>query len=178
MKGVGQEITRRAYVAALAVGVVDEDVEHRHPAELVGVLVDEGDLAVLGVEAVEHVAPVGRDLTGGDESDGRVLRVRIPPDLHHAFAVRAVAQDRRRDDVPAGRLGDQERRTLAVGQRAVGEVPQRSLAPDGLVDGLHTVDLGQERRVGGGHDPALRHELALRERVQLVCRHDLRVRGA
>ena len=47
---------------------------------------------------------------------------------------RAIAQDGRRDDAPAGRLRDEERGDLAVRQGPVREVPERSLEGDRLVD--------------------------------------------
>ena len=98
----------RQQVAALAVGVVDDGVEDRHPAQ-VGV-----------VAAGQH---------------GQVdLLVDVDPQLAHAGPERPVAEDRRRHDVPAGGGADLVRGDLAVGQRAVGEVPQRPLARDGLVD--------------------------------------------
>jgi hypothetical protein len=71
---------------------------------------------------------------------------------------RPVAQQRRRDDVPAGRLRDQEAGDLAAGQRAVREVPQRPLAAHRLVDALqlHAVgaDRAEQRRVRGVDEPA------------------------
>ena len=47
------------------------------------------------------------------------------------------------------------RRDLPVGERAVGEVPERALPRDRLVDDLDAVDLAEERGVGGRHDPAV-----------------------
>ena len=51
-------------------------------------------------------------------------------------AERAVAHHRRRHDVPAAGLRHLVGGDLAAGQRAVGEVPQRPLAADRLVDAL------------------------------------------
>ena len=71
----------------------------------------------------------------GTRSTGSCAGVRLPPGLHHAGARRAVAAEHgRRHDVPAERLGDDVRRDLAAGQRAVGEVPQRPLPRHRLVD--------------------------------------------
>ncbi len=60
---------------------------------------------------------------------------------------------------------------LAVGQGAVREVPQRTLAGHRLVDDPDAVDLAHEGRVGGGHHPALENDLA-------PLRHHLRGAGA
>jgi hypothetical protein len=49
---------------------------------------------------------------------------------------------------------------LAVGQRAVREVPQRALPRDRLVDDPRSRDLAEEGGVGGRHDPAVEDELA------------------
>ena len=57
---VAVAVGHRQHVAALAVGVVDHDVEDRHPAQRRGVLVDERDRLVAVVDAVEDVPPAGR----------------------------------------------------------------------------------------------------------------------
>ena len=93
-------------VAALAVGVVDHDVERGHPAELVAVVLEQREVVVLGIVLDEP--------------------------LHAADAGRSVAQHRVGDDVPAERVGDLVRRDLAVTQRAAREVPERPLARCGL----------------------------------------------
>ena len=151
------------HVAALAVGVVDDDVEHRHPPERVGVLVDQRDRGVVLVDPVEDVAEAGRQDPLGDDRHRLLVGVGLPPQLHHPRAVGPVAAQRRRDDVPPGGLGDQVGGDLTVGEGAVGEVPQRPLARDRLVDDLDGVDLADERGVGGGHDPPVEHQLAVDE---------------
>ena len=61
------------------------------------------------------------------------------------------------------RLGDEVRRLLALGERAVREVPQRPLPRDRLVDDPALVDLADEGRVGRRHHPAVEGELAGQE---------------
>ena len=56
------------------------------------------------------------------------VRVDLDERLDHALAERPVAQDRRRDDAPADRLGHVPGGHLAAGQRPVGEVVERPLA--------------------------------------------------
>ena len=97
-------------VPALAVGVVDDDVEDRHPAQRRGVLVDQRDRLVVAVDAVEDVPPAVGHLALGDQRHRLLVRVGLLPELHHARAVRPVAQPGRGDDVPAERLGDEVRR--------------------------------------------------------------------
>ena len=53
---------------------------------------------------------------------------------------------------------------LALGQRAVGEVPQRALPRDRLVDDRGAADLADERGVRRGHHPTVEHQLAVDER--------------
>src|SRR4051794_31296410 len=77
-------VGHRGHVAALAVGVVDDGVEDRHPAQLRGVLVHERHDLVAVVEALEHVAePVGH--VGVAHQGDRLLdRVGLLPQLDHA----------------------------------------------------------------------------------------------
>ena len=103
-------VGHRDDVAALAVGVVHDRVEHRHPAQ-------------------------GRVVAAHERRQVDVV-VAVDPELHHARAERALAQHGRRHDPPAGRLRDQEGRDLAAGERAVGEVPERPLPRHRLVDAL------------------------------------------
>ena len=53
-------------------------------------------------------------------------------------------------DRPAARVGDQRRGDLPIGQRAVGEVPQRSLEADRLVDRRDLQRTGPEAAIEGG----------------------------
>jgi hypothetical protein len=119
---------------------------------------------VVAVDAVEDVEVPGRHHALGHERDRRLLLVRLLPALHHARAVRPVAQPGLGDDVPAQRLRDDVRRELAVGEGAVREVPERPLPRDGLVDHADAVDLADEGGVRGGHDPAVQDQLAGRTR--------------
>ena len=153
----------RQHVAALAVGVVDHGVEDHHPPERAGVLVDEGDVVVAVVDAVEDVQPP-RPL-GQRPHDGHGLLVvgGLLPDLHHPGAVGPVTQERQRHDVPAEGLGHQVGGPLAVGEGAVGEVPQRPLPRDRLVDHGRAAHVADEGRVGRRHHPAVQRQLAAEE---------------
>ena len=101
-----------------------------------------GDLYGRSMEALmEHYDPVTNrppvHVPLGHQVDRVLARVRLAPGLHHPEAGRRVAaQHGRRHDVPAERLGHDVRRHLPAGQRAVGEVPQRPLPRDRLVDAL------------------------------------------
>ena len=136
-------------VATLAVGVVDEHVEPGELAEPVLVLVEQREVVLVGIVV--------------DEA------------LHRPIAERAVAQDRERARCPTRALGQLVGRDLALAQRALREVPERSLAPARLVDRgqLHAVDLrlheeGGVRRVPHAPDDL---ELGRAERgPQLVGR--------
>src|SRR4029077_352842 len=73
---------------------------------------------------------------------------------HRADSQRAVAQYGERHDVPAERVGELERGDLALAERALREVPQRTFTAARLVDRgeLRAVDLrlhekGRVRRV-------------------------------
>ena len=79
-------------MAALAVGVVDHDVERGHAPERVDVLLEQREVVLLGIVL--------------DEA------------LHHPDAGRAVAQHRVGNDVPTERLRHLERGDLAMTQRA------------------------------------------------------------
>ena len=106
-------VERAQAVPALAVGVVDHDVERGHAAELVAVVVEQREVVLFGIVLDEP--------------------------LHHPDAGRAVAQHRVGHDVPAERLRHLARRDLAMAQRAAREVPQRALAALRLVDREHLV---------------------------------------
>src|SRR3972149_4850599 len=111
-------------VAPLAIGVVDHRVE-------------EGD------------APQPRG-AGAERLDEVHLRVRLDPLLGHPGTQGAgLAERGRRNHVPSGGLRDEVCGHLAVGERAVGEVPQRPLPGDGLVD---AADPGAAAR-GGAAPP-------------------------
>ena len=85
-----------------------------------------------------------------------------------------VAEDRDRHDVPAGRLRDEVGGHLAMGEGAVGEVPEWRLAGDRLVDAADLshrrrparrlgVEPGEadERRVRGVDEPTVELELSM-----------------
>ena len=61
-------------------------------------------------------------------------RVVVDEQLHRADALRSVALDGRRDDVPAEGARELVGRDLASVERVQREVAQRALAPRGLVD--------------------------------------------
>ena len=99
----------RQQVAGLPIGVVEDRVEHRDPAQS-------------QVVAVDHVDDVR-------------LGVGIDPLLEHALAVRSFAEQRGRDDAPPERLRHEVGRDLAPGQRPDREVEQRTLTDRRLPDG-------------------------------------------
>jgi hypothetical protein len=74
-------------------------------------------------------------------------------ELHRALAVWTVAEDRRRNVRPAQCLGELIGGDLALAQRSLLEVPQRSLAVARLVDDpcarTALYDLPEEGEVGG-----------------------------
>ena len=116
------------------------------------------------VDAVEDVQPArraprprGTRSTATCSSSGSCQTCTMPG------PVRAVAQEGVRDDVPAQRLRDDVRRDLAGGQRAVGEVPERPLPRDRLVDDADAVDLADEGGVGRRQDPAVERQLPAEE---------------
>jgi hypothetical protein len=96
-------------VPGLAVGVVDDEVEHRDPTELLGEPLGEREVVLLGVRRDEQL----------DGSD----------------AERTVAEDGRRHVRPSERARDEVGGDLPGAQRALGEVPERGLAATRLVDG-------------------------------------------
>ena len=96
--------------------------------------VEDRDTPQAGVVAVDHRDDVGRG-------------VDVDPLLEHALAERPVAQQRRRHDAPAQRLGDEVRGDLAPGQRADREVEQRALAGGRLPDRKEVAVLDPAARV-------------------------------
>ena len=124
-------------VAALAVGVVADEIEGAHRAELgvVGLVLVQGEVVLLEV--------------GLDEL------------LHRSDAEWSVAADRERHEVPAQRLGQLVGGHLSVVQ-ARREVPEGTLAAPRLVDRPHHIvaarDLAEVRGVGApGHAPQHLH---------------------
>ena len=132
---VAVPVGHRQHVAALAVGVVHDRVEDGHPAQRAGVLVHQRHRLVEAVDAVEDVPPALRHRALGDDVDRGLLLVGLA-------ATAAPCRDRagRR----AGTCGGTTSQPVATdtayaatsrnGERAVGEVPQRPLPRDRLVD--------------------------------------------
>ncbi len=127
-------------VPALAVGVVDQQVEHRDGAQL---------LVEVGV-VLEHREVV-------------LLVVGVDEPLERALAERAVTDHRRRNDPQPHRFGQAERRGLPPVE-AGSEVPQRAFAAHGLVDRLLAAPVvghpDEERRVAAPGHPADHLDLA------------------
>src|SRR5439155_4846924 len=94
-------------MARLAIGVVDDVVEGGEVAEPLGEVVEQGEVVL--------------------------LRVMVDEQLNHPDPHRTVAKDRRRDDRPTKGLRELEGGHFPLTQRAVGEVPERALAPPRLV---------------------------------------------
>ena len=163
-------------VAALAVGVVDDSVEDRHPPQPRVVGVHQCHLPAGVVVGGEHRKIACRNGIGRTQiHQPGVIRL-LHPQLHHSETGRPLPNDCVRHDVPAERLGDQERPVLAAGQRAVGEVPQRLLSGDRLVDALHDAvrqaGLAAEGRVTSRPDSTENHQLAALQRLLRLSGHD------
>ena len=132
-------------VAALAVGVVDHDVERGQAPELVAVLLEQREVVLVGIVV--------------DEA------------LHHADAVRAVAQHRVGHDLPAERLGHLVRRDLAVAQRAVAGSPRAGARPAAACRSRASrrrrrASVHEERRVRRPRHPAEQLELAVAQQLR------------
>src|SRR6266508_4920286 len=132
-------------------------------------VVDGVDVAV-GAEEAEAalaVGVVGDEVVDADLLEAwevaRVLAQREPvllelgleEELERAFAVRALAHDRRRHEPPAERFGEEIGGQLALVEPRR-EIPQRPLTALGLVDGAHAgaaeLHLREQRHVAGpGH---------------------------
>ena len=120
-----------------------------------------------GVSPSKTARQPGRRAALGDEVHDDVVGHGVErvtdPQLHRARTERPVAQHGRRHDVPAAELGDDGGCDLASGERAVGEVPQRALAPHRLVDDVAARDASRprdDREVGGLGDAPQDLELA------------------
>jgi hypothetical protein len=98
-------------VAALAVGVVADDVEQRQRPKLI-------------VEVLSHLS--NREVVLGEVAGDKPL--------HRPFARRAITEHRRRDDPEAERFAHAIGRDLTTVQTRL-EVPEGPLATHGLVDG-------------------------------------------
>ena len=122
-------------MGALAVGVVDEHIEH-------------GDIAKLRLELL-----------------GAFVRQRLVEHVHKAlhrpWSERSVAEHRHRDAVQTERRVDDVRGNLAQVQRSARKVPERSLTSNRLVHGaqwlggdrgVRRVQLEQEDPVASVHD--------------------------
>ncbi len=123
-------------VRAFAVGVVEDDIEHREGAHVGGILVGDNErTTVLALGAQNRDQPV-QPIGGVDElNHAGAHRFEVTdPLLDHAVSGRSRAQHRRRDDVPAAHRTNEVCRALAGGEGAVREVPQRGLPGDRFVD--------------------------------------------
>src|SRR5262249_40228229 len=129
-------------VAALAIGVVGDEIEETHPLEL---------RPVLGL------LPQGEVV---------LLEIGIDEELEGAFAVRPVALDRERHEPPPERLREMPRRELALVEPAR-KIPERPFPALGLVDRerlrARKRHLGEEGRVRGPRHAALEGHLAAGE---------------
>jgi hypothetical protein len=150
--GSGQDM------ATLAVGVVEQDVEHRQPPQLRRVRVHQQRRVAEPVVGAQHPTPPAGDVLHAHHVHQRSLVLDLYPQLHHSGAERSGPQHRRRYLGPSGGLRDQVGRHLPVGERAVREVPQRPLAADGLVHAARldaaTADRAEQGGVGGVDDAA------------------------
>ena len=90
---------------AFAVGVVGDDVEHRHVAQPGMVLMHQEHRTAQLVLGLENGDPARVAKTDAHDVD-EIVVVAVDPLLTHPDAECPVAQDRRRDDVPARGLGD------------------------------------------------------------------------
>src|SRR2546425_8101113 len=129
-------------VAALAVGVVGDQVEDADAREPV---------AVRGLLAEREVV---------------LLEVRLHELLQRALAVGSLAPYRERHQPPAERLRQVVRGQLAL-EEAGGKIPERALAALGLVDGERARpverDLDEEGRVAAARQASSQRHLTARE---------------
>ena len=132
--GVDGAVRSEQAVAALAVGVVGEEVEDAHAPEAV---------------------VVGGVLDQGEEM---LLEVGVHEELERSLSVGAVPLDGQGDEPPAQRLGEEIGGDLALVEPG-GKVPERPLAALRLVDGQRggavQGQLGQERGVAAPRHAAL-----------------------
>ncbi len=91
-------------VAGFAIGVVDQQIEQGDALELGGktLVFFKGEVVFVGIA--------------------------VDVELHHAHAVRPVAQNGGGHDEPIERLTDHKRGDFPLAQRAFGKIPQRTLA--------------------------------------------------
>ena len=160
-------------MAALAVGVVEHRVQHGQPGQPQVVGVRQRVRVPVVVARRRHREPAGRHVVRGHETDQRLRVVGlVDPQLDGAHSERPVPQDRRRHQVPPGRVRHQVRRHLTPGQRAVREVPERPLAADRLVDAAPGQpvqrDLGPQRGVRGVDEASLELHRAAGEQFEGV----------
>src|SRR5467141_2559100 len=136
-------------VAALAVGVVGDEIE--------------------GADAGEPLAVLRRLA----EREVVLAEVRVNELLQRALAIGAVTPNGERDQPPVERLREVIRRQLAL-EEPRREIPQRALAALGLVhsEGAGAVerDLHEQRRIGAARQPPLERHLAAREERRHVRR--------
>ena len=133
-------------VAGFSIGVVDQEVE-------------EGDLLELFVELLLLF-----------EREIMLVGIAVDVQLHHARPVRAVAQDRRRDDEPIERLADDKRRDFAVAQGAIRKIPQRTFAVARFVNGqglpIGLDDADQESIVAAPRQQSPRFDFAVSQQIE------------
>src|SRR5207344_1856159 len=160
-------------VAALAIGIVDQYVEHGEQSQIGYVGVDHRDRTIFAIEAFNRGKPVllGQrrawnkinKLVGGDLVD-------IHPDLKRSRPERSFSQHRDRHTVEAADAGHLVRGYLTKAKGAVREIPERPLPFQRLVDTLDRrltrLQLREEGRVGRVQQAARDLQLSLRE----LCR--------
>ncbi len=160
-------------VAALAIGIVDQYVEHSEQSQIGYVGVDHRDRTIFAIEAFYRGKPVllGQrrawnkinKLVGGDLVD-------IHPDLKRSRPEGSFSQYRDRHTVEAADARHLVRRNLTEAKGAVRKIPERPLPFQRLVDTLDRcltrLQLCEEGRVGRVQQAAGDLQLSLRE----LCR--------
>ena len=155
--------------------LLSDDVEHRHPAQprVVGVG-QHHRLAAAARARRGRAASRSGSAAGAMTSTSVDRRRRLSThSWHHARAERPVAQDGRRHDVPAGRLGHGVRRDLAArpacrrGSPTAAAPPRPACRRSAACDAVE-LDLAEQRGVGRVDQPALDGDLAVLQQVSAL----------
>ena len=135
--GAGENVT------SLAISIVDQDVEDGQQPEVSNIGVDHRHWAIVRVKAFQGCKPAmvgyGRTRNKINQLVGGRL-VDVDPDLKRPGPERAVGKHRDRHAIEAADPGHLVRGHFPEAERAVREVPERTLSFQRLVDALDRFD--------------------------------------